>query len=459
MPQSRKKRKVSAQDVPHKDPEESTPETRQGRLEPSAPAHRMGQESSNVKVSKSITALALSSDGKLVAIALEKRINTYTRVGRFFELVDESGEEPSNILQLSLAPNATRAGGYILASISDHVKLWYLNNQGKFLDPSDGRKVDISQLSTEAASGITAKLMGAHWCKQNETAILSIQQGFKDTLTKALDIHTSERQTKLEGNTAIFSPDGRFLICFTQAEFGETTKRNPSRIIVWDNVTKQPRYDPLDHSDGILWAGISPDSKLIGAIEMNNTVRIWLADSGICKNSFAFPRNAEAMNGAFSPDSKYIALNFGVICCPSEIQIFDITTGSRTSRWKCPEYNIESIAWSPNGNLLATAGYFGDFSIWDVTNGLERIKQVTDRYGVEDDPDSFLASDIRFCDGGKKLVFEWSGVTTMFYDLVKRETQINIGCAERVRGPVDCSGYLGFEAHIGSTLRLILIRI
>ncbi|GLB10172.1 hypothetical protein AtubIFM57258_006573 [Aspergillus tubingensis] len=454
MPQSQKKRKASAQDVPHKDPEESTPETHQGRLEPSAPTHRIGQESFKVKVSKSITALALSSDHKLVAIALEKCINIYTRGGGTFQLVDEFGEEPSNILQLSFAPNATVAGGYILVSSSDHIKLWYLNNQGTILDPSGGRKVDISQLSTEAASGITVKLMGNHWWKSNEPAILSIQQGIKDTLSKVLDIHTSERQTKLEGNTALFSPDGRFMLCFTQAELGETTQRRPSRIIVWDDITKQPRYDPLGHSVGILWAGISPDSKLIGAIEMNNTVRIWLADSGICKNSFVLPHNAEAMNGVFSPDSKHIALNFGVICCPSEIQIFDINTGARTSRWKCPEYNIESIAWSPNGNLLATAGYFGDFSIWDVTNGLERMKWVADRRGVEDDPDSYLASDIRFCDGGKKLVFNWSGVATMVYNFVTLAMHEFPPGAPGVRGPV-CSRNAVFLliAHTDLTLR------
>lgn len=232
-------KKDSAQDVPHKDPEESTPDTHQGILEPSAPAYHMGQESSKVKVSKPITAFTSSSDDKLVAIALEKRINIYTRVGGTFQLVDESGEEPSNILQLSFAPNPTIARGYTLVSSSDHIKLWYLNNQGTILDPSGGRKVDISQLSTEAASGITVKLMGSHWWKPNEPAILSIQQGIKDTLSKALDIHTSERQTKLEGNTAIFSPDGRFLICFTQAELGETTQRRPSRIIVWDDISKK----------------------------------------------------------------------------------------------------------------------------------------------------------------------------------------------------------------------------
>ncbi|XRM43236.1 hypothetical protein ABZX51_006431 [Aspergillus tubingensis] len=176
MPQSQKMKKDSAQDVPHKDPEESTPDTHQGILEPSAPAYHMGQESSRVKVSKPITAFTSSSDDKLVAIALEKRINIYTRVGGTFQLVDESGEEPSNILQLSFAPNPTIARGYTLVSSSDHIKLWYLNNQGTILDPSGGRKVDISQLSTEAASGITVKLMGSHWWKPNEPAILSIRQ-------------------------------------------------------------------------------------------------------------------------------------------------------------------------------------------------------------------------------------------------------------------------------------------
>lgn len=64
----------------------------------------MGQESSEVKVSGSITALALSSDDKLIAIALEKRIDIYTRVGSTFQLVENSEGEPSNILQLSFSP-------------------------------------------------------------------------------------------------------------------------------------------------------------------------------------------------------------------------------------------------------------------------------------------------------------------------------------------------------------------
>lgn len=176
----------------------------------------MGQESSKVKVSGSITALALSPDDKLIAIALEKRINIYTRAGSTFQLFDNSEGEPWNILQLSFAPNVASTGGYILVSSADQVKVWYLNSEGKILDPSGGQKVDISQLSTEVAKGITTKLICTHGWRQNEEAILSIQQAIKDTLSQALDIHTSEHQTELEGYTALFSPDGKFMICFNQ---------------------------------------------------------------------------------------------------------------------------------------------------------------------------------------------------------------------------------------------------
>ncbi|GKZ23341.1 hypothetical protein AbraIFM66951_009239 [Aspergillus brasiliensis] len=110
--------------------------------------------------------------------------------------------------------------------------------------------------------------------------------------------------------------------------------------------------------------------------------------------------------------------------------------------------------WSPNGKLLATAGHFGEFILWDVTNGLERMKWNPYQRGDKDDADSYLASDIRFCDGGKKLIFNWSGVATMVYDFVSLAMHEFPPGAAGVRGPV-CSKNAAFLliAHTDSTLR------
>ncbi|CAK97111.1 WD40 repeat-like protein [Aspergillus niger ATCC 13496] len=448
MPRSQNKRKASGQDVPHID-SENTLETHQGILEPSAPAHRMGQESSKVKVSGSITALALSSDDKLIAIALEKRIDIYTRVGSTFQLVDNSEEGPSDILQLSFAPNVA----------TDQVKVWYLNSEGKILDPSGGQKVDISELSTEAAEGITTKLICTHGWGQNEEAILSIQQAIKDTLSKALDTHKSEHQTKLEGNTALFSPDGKFMICFNQDDaFAiDIELRRFSRVIVWDVELKQPRCDLLGSSSriltGILWVGICPDSKLIGVIERDQTVRIWCAESGICMNILNRSSTSGAWNGIFSPNSKQIALVLDGTG-PSKIKVFDTATKAKVYEWKCPAFTIESMDWSPNGKLLATAGHFGEFILWDVTSGLERMKWRPYQRGEGSDAGSNSASDIRFFDGGKKLMFNWSGVATMVYDFMSLAMHEFPPGAAGVRGPV-CSRNAAFLliAHTDSTLR------
>ncbi|GKZ71683.1 hypothetical protein AnigIFM50267_007725 [Aspergillus niger] len=452
MPRSQNKRKASGQDVPHID-SENTLETHQGILEPSASAHRMGQESSKVKVSGSITALALSSDDKLIAIALEKRINIYTRVGSTFQLVDNSEGEPSNILHLSFAPNVARTGRYILVSSADQVKVWYLNSEGKILDPSGGQKVDISELSTEAAEGITTKLIFTHGWRQNEEAILSIQQAIKDTLNRALDTHKSVRQTKLEGNTALFSPDGRFLMCFTRDKAFDTRImpcRSP-RITVW--YVETTVFHLLSRSGGILWAGISPNSKLIGFIGRDNAVLIQSVRMGNFECTLDLSHTGGAWNGIFSPNSKQIALVIDGTG-PSKIKIFDIATKAKVSEWECPAFTIESMDWSPNGKLLATAGQFGEFILWDVTSGLERMKWRPYRRGEESDADPYLASDIRFFDGGKKLMFNWSGVATMFYDFTSLAMHEFPPGAAGVRGPV-CSRNAAFLliAHTDSTLR------
>ncbi|PYH33086.1 WD40 repeat domain-containing protein [Aspergillus neoniger CBS 115656] len=444
MARSRKKRKASAQDVPHGDPEESTPETHQGILEPSAPTHRMGHESSKLKASKSITALGLSSDDKLITIALEKRISIYKRVGSTFKFIDESGEEPINILQLSFAPNAT----------TDKIKVWYLNSEGKILDPSGVQKVDMLQLSTEAAEGITTKLVRTHGWRLNEKAILPIQQAIKDTLSKALDTHMSEYQTKLEGNTALFSPDGKFMICFTQDEAFRTKEpRHLQEIIVWDIEARRPRHNLTSNSGTFLWVSISPDSKLIAAIQRDNTVLFWSADSGNLKSFPCLTHTAGAWSGRFSPDSKQIALVLDGTG-PSKIRIFNIATRAMIFEWECPAFSIESMDWSPNGKLLATAGHSGEFILWDVTNGLERMKWLPYQRGVEDDPDSYLASDIQFFDGGKKLVYNWSGVATMVYDFVSLAMHEFPSGAAGIRGRV-CSSNSEFLliAHNDSTLR------
>ncbi|KAL7657784.1 hypothetical protein ACMYSQ_003939 [Aspergillus niger] len=383
----------------------------------------MGQESSEVKVSGSITALALSSDDKLIAIALEKRIDIYTGVGSTFQLVENSEGEPSNILQLSFSPN------------------W--------------SKVDISELSTEAAKGITTKLICTHGWGQNEEAILSIQQAIKDTLSKALDTHKSEHQTKLEGNTALFSPDGKFMICFNQDDAFtiDIGLRRFSRVIVWDVELKQPRCDLLGSSSGILWAGISPDSNLVGVIERDSAVLIRSVDSGNFICALDLSHTGGAWNGIFSPNSKQIALVLDGTG-PSKIKIFDIATEAKVSEWECPAFRIESMDWSPNGKLLATAGHFGEFILWDVTSGLERMKWRPHQRGQESDADSYLASDIRFFDGGKKLLFNWSGVATMVYDLMSLAMHEFPPGAAGVKGPVwSRNAAFLLISHIDSTLR------
>ena len=71
---------------------------------------------------------------------------------------------------------------------------------------------------------------------------------------------------------------------------------------------------------------------------------------------------------AFSPDGKVVATagDNGVV------QLWNPATGASLARWRGHEDMIESLAFSPSGKLLATASEDTTALLWDITSLLKQ---------------------------------------------------------------------------------------
>lgn len=72
---------------------------------------------------------------------------------------------------------------------------------------------------------------------------------------------------------------------------------------------------------------------------------------------------------AFSPNSRYVAVGSGNVVC-----IWDLQSYKEPSILSEDEHDIETIAFSPDGSVIASASRDGTIRIWEAPWGDEHKK-------------------------------------------------------------------------------------
>jgi WD40 repeat protein len=153
-----------------------------------------------------------------------------------------------------------------------------------------------------------------------------------------------------------FSPDGK-----TVAEAG-TNKNSPH---VWDVATgKMVTNFPLkDRGDFSRCLAFSPDGKTLAVGYNEGDLRLWEVSSGKEAAKFKAPRTVAYLK--YRPDGKMLALSAG----DSSIHLWDVAGGKITATLDEPKQNIQAIAFSPDGKLLASCGIPAKtVALWDVAS-------------------------------------------------------------------------------------------
>lgn len=126
-------------------------------------------------------------------------------------------------------------------------------------------------------------------------------------------------------------------------------------------------------ADGIV--GEQPTEKTLATGQAGSSDRELVGRPLMTVKHFAAVRIVE-----FSPDGKYIA---SVGAAPENwIRISDAATGQLVRVLKGHTFDVTTLAFSPNGKLLATAGHDQTMRVWDVEAGHELFRLEDQGSGV-----------------------------------------------------------------------------
>jgi WD40 repeat protein len=161
-----------------------------------------------------------------------------------------------------------------------------------------------------------------------------------------------------------------------------------------------------------MWAAVSPDNLQVASISWDGTARIWDASSGACLHVLG-PFGGQLWCGAFSPDAKYLAISQGNP--KTYVHVYETGTGHPVSRFEGFRRAAHSLAWSPDGTMIACGADRGELCIWDPYTGKERMRW---RLAFDNPLMSRFAMvrKVQFVDGGRKLIFQISEGTVELYD-------------------------------------------
>ncbi|HEX8107494.1 MAG TPA: protein kinase [Kofleriaceae bacterium] len=162
---------------------------------------------------------------------------------------------------------------------------------------------------------------------------------------------------------AVYTSDGARLI----------TAAGDGAVRIWNAATgslvRELRLHR--HSPRYYRAAVSPDSKLVAAIDtLGRSAVVWNTATGAVLAELAND-GSERPSIAFSPDGRWLATGGGSYVC-----VFD------TRRWRqvlaIPGPKIQAISWDPTGPRLLTGSVAGDASIWAIPGGarLHHMREI-----------------------------------------------------------------------------------
>lgn len=199
----------------------------------------------------------------------------------------------------------------------------------------------------------------------------------KRVVTASLDDHTARLWNAATGEplcppmkhsggvfTAEFSPDGKRVVT--------TSEDRTARL--WDGLTGQPLGEVMRHYTMVSKASFSPDGSRVATVA-GKEVGIWDGHTGlpVTKDPIRHEHSVDVV--VFSPDSRFLATAEGAqVTRPTynnrrHARIWDAFTGKAVGKPMEHDDGIKNLAFSPDGQRLATASWDQTARVWTAATG------------------------------------------------------------------------------------------
>jgi WD40 repeat protein/DNA-binding SARP family transcriptional activator len=208
-----------------------------------------------------------------------------------------------------------------------------------------------------------------------------------------------------------YSPDGTRI----------ATAGPDNTALIWDSQTGEKLVTLIGHTDTVVGIAFSPDGKRLATSSRDNTARIWDAASGKELLKFSKAGHGEGAVGglnrgltdvAFSPNGEWLA----TAGTDGTAILWDAVTGQTLLTVSNP-LGFYRVAFSPDGRRLVTSGGNPDengnsvYRVWDIQTGKELFSMGTPNFsgGIAFSPDATRIVTSGF--GG--IVKMWDAMTGM----------------------------------------------
>jgi WD40 repeat protein/tRNA A-37 threonylcarbamoyl transferase component Bud32 len=169
-------------------------------------------------------------------------------------------------------------------------------------------------------------------------------------------------------NSVVWSPDGKLI----------ATGGYDKLVLIRDPFLLTPDIALSGHTDEIKSVAWSPDGKFIASASFDQTVKLWNSSTG--KLIYTFPHKNYVRSVSWSHDSKFIASATGDWTNGGSgehlVYVWNVTTKKLVRTYNGHTDGVATVAWSPIGNRIASAGGNiktgnGDTSVqvWDAFSG------------------------------------------------------------------------------------------
>lgn len=191
------------------------------------------------------------------------------------------------------------------------------------------------------------------------------------------DATTAREEQILRGNAAepltattlAWSPDGKHLAS------GGTDRL----VRVWNAINGQPERILRGHTQGVNSVVWSPDGSKLASCSSDKTVRLWNADTGEPLRTLS-GHTAFVLSVAWSANGKLVASGGA----DDTVRLWNTVTGKEEMTFQANVKPgglgspfpgvVHSVAWRPDGRVLAFGGSDGTVRLLNVING--RVEQV-----------------------------------------------------------------------------------